>query len=152
MWCGAFTLLDVSSVQCFMISEIAPQQQEEVSEDCQRPQVNNYGDQEMEIIETVEEFIISDPSSVTPVIVARNNEENKLDTVADTLFCAASGCRTNKLDNPDIPLFKFPAQKKRSVHFGIILSINQSINSRCDACPHSIPGCRRVAGASSGCR
>ena len=30
-----------------------------------------------------------------------------------SLFCAAIGCKSNKLEDPNVQLFQFPAQKKR---------------------------------------
>lgn len=37
----------------------------------------------------------------------------KPESMTAGLFCAAIGCKTNKFNDPNVQLFKFPAHKKR---------------------------------------
>lgn len=70
----------------------------------------------MEVIDN-SEFILPETSGMSSVLLSVDTEGDKpkFETVTSGLFCAAAGCTSNKFDTPDIPLFRFPAQKKRYI-------------------------------------
>lgn len=63
--------------------------------------------EELVINSKVEDDMVPEPST------SFTETKPKPENLTAGLFCAAIGCRSNKFDDPDIQLFKFPAQKKR---------------------------------------